>query len=171
MEHKIISYNVNGLKPHLRRNNVPDRLPLFLESFGGDVSIIALQETKLAKSELESHLAVVDGWCVWTWGASRAWDMLPHTCYPIQHRDSYFACCPSRQYAGVATFVRSAHSTPCWAEEGFTGASQMTTASATSSHHTPPPGWQEGLSALQQCYGRDQLQVWMCVGVGDRVCC
>lgn len=61
---KIVSYNVNGLRAHLRRPNAPNTLSAFLSSFGDDVSIIAVQETKLSKSELDSQLALADGWCV-----------------------------------------------------------------------------------------------------------
>lgn len=52
----------------------------------------------------------------------------------------------------MATFVRSVRSTPVWAEEGFTGT--LCKAGAT-----PPPGWQEGIEAVQERYTPAELQV------------
>lgn len=68
-------------------------------------------------------------------------------------RDSYFACCPTRQYSGVATFVRSVRSTPVWAEEGCTGIL------CKPNSFTPPPGWQQGIDAVQERYTPAELQV------------
>jgi exonuclease III len=86
--------------------------------------IIAFQETKVARSELEREFALADGW----------WDA-PHP--PLRSallrcgcatkrmkllRESFFGFCRTRTgYSGVATYCRVGTAEPLDAQEGFTG--------------------------------------------------
>ncbi|PON42668.1 AP endonuclease [Parasponia andersonii] len=101
---KIVTYNVNGLRPRISQYG---SLLKLLDSFDADV--ICFQETKLRRQELTSDLVMADGY------------------------ESFFSCTRTSQrgrtgYSGVATFcrVKSAFSSteaalPVAAEEGFTG--------------------------------------------------
>ncbi|XP_012573730.1 DNA-(apurinic or apyrimidinic site) endonuclease 2 isoform X2 [Cicer arietinum] len=101
---KIVSYNVNGLRPRISQFG---SLRNLLNSF--DADILCFQETKLRRQELTADLVTVDGY------------------------ESFFSCTRTSQkgrtaYSGVITFcrVKSAFSSneaalPLAAEEGFTG--------------------------------------------------
>ncbi|OVA19651.1 Exodeoxyribonuclease III xth [Macleaya cordata] len=101
---KIVTYNVNGLRPRISQHG---SLLKLLNSLHSD--IICFQETKLSKEELTADLIMAEGY------------------------ESFFSCtCTSgigrTGYSGVATFCRvnSAFSSkevalPVAAEEGFTG--------------------------------------------------
>ena len=88
--------------------------------------VIAFQETKVARSELEREFALADGWCVHCLckkcerppGASSL------TRTVATGRESYFSFCRTRTgYSGVATFCRCGVAEAVAAEEGFTGVS------------------------------------------------
>ncbi|KAL8472434.1 hypothetical protein ACS0TY_029589 [Phlomoides rotata] len=101
---KIVTYNVNGLRPRVSQFGSLRKL---LDSF--DADIICFQETKLSRQELKADLVQAEGY------------------------ESFFSCTRTTQkgrtgYSGVATFcrVKSAFSSyevslPVSAEEGFTG--------------------------------------------------
>ncbi|XP_027178220.1 DNA-(apurinic or apyrimidinic site) lyase 2 isoform X1 [Coffea eugenioides] len=101
---KIVTYNINGLRPRISQFGSLRKL---LDSL--DADIICFQETKISKQELRADLVRADGY------------------------ESFFSCNrnfdKSRAgYSGVATFcrVKSAFSSdevalPVAAEEGFTG--------------------------------------------------
>ncbi|KAL8118125.1 DNA-(apurinic or apyrimidinic site) endonuclease 2 isoform X1 [Apium graveolens] len=97
---KIVTYNVNGLRPRIQQFG---SLLKLLSSL--DADIICFQETKLAKHDLRADMVWADGY------------------------ESFFSCTRARiGYSGVATFcrVKSAFSSgevalPVDAEEGFTG--------------------------------------------------
>lgn len=97
---KIVTYNVNGLRPRIQQFG---SLLKLLNSL--DADIICFQETKLAKHDLRADMVWADGY------------------------ESFFSCTKGRiGYSGVATFCRvtSAFSSsevalPLDAEEGFTG--------------------------------------------------
>lgn len=101
---KIVTYNVNGLRPRIAQFG---SLLKLLDSF--DADIICIQETKLRRQELRADLVIADGY------------------------ESFVSCTRTSEkgrtgYSGVATFcrVKSAFSSnevalPVRAEEGFTG--------------------------------------------------
>ncbi|XP_034684007.1 DNA-(apurinic or apyrimidinic site) lyase 2 isoform X1 [Vitis riparia] len=101
---KIVTYNVNGLRPRISQFG---SLLKFLGSL--DADIICVQETKLSRHELTADVVMADGY------------------------ESFFSCTRTNSkgrvgYSGVATFcrVKSAFSStevalPIAAEEGFTG--------------------------------------------------
>ncbi|KAK9285382.1 hypothetical protein L1049_024573 [Liquidambar formosana] len=101
---KIVTYNVNGLRPRISQFG---SLLKLLNSL--DADIICFQETKLSRQEVTSDLVMADGY------------------------ESFFSCTRTLGqgrigYSGVATFcrVKSAFSSnevslPVAAEEGFTG--------------------------------------------------
>uniref|UniRef100_A0A7N0UBW0 DNA-(apurinic or apyrimidinic site) endonuclease 2 n=1 Tax=Kalanchoe fedtschenkoi TaxID=63787 RepID=A0A7N0UBW0_KALFE len=101
---KIVTYNVNGLRPRIAQHG---SLLKLLDSL--DADIVCFQETKLSRHELTSDLVMANGY------------------------ESFVSCTrtsgPGRvAYSGVATFCRtkSAFSStevalPVEAEEGFTG--------------------------------------------------
>ncbi|XP_022841646.1 DNA-(apurinic or apyrimidinic site) lyase 2 isoform X2 [Olea europaea var. sylvestris] len=101
---KIVTYNVNGLRPRVSQFG---SLLKLLDSL--DADIICFQETKLSRQELRADLARAEGY------------------------ESFFSCTRTSDkgrtgYSGVATFcrVKSAFSSkevalPLSAEEGFTG--------------------------------------------------
>ncbi|KAK7262954.1 hypothetical protein RJT34_30536 [Clitoria ternatea] len=101
---KIVSYNVNGLRPRIAQFG---SLRNLLNSF--DADIICFQETKLRRQEVTADLVMADGY------------------------ESFFSCTRTSEkgrtgYSGVITFcrVKSAFSSnevalPLAAEEGFTG--------------------------------------------------
>ncbi|XP_019172338.1 PREDICTED: DNA-(apurinic or apyrimidinic site) lyase 2 isoform X2 [Ipomoea nil] len=102
---KIVTYNVNGLRPRVSQFG---SLPGLLDSL--DADIICFQETKLSRQDLRADLVRAEGY------------------------ESFFSCTRtsdkgrSAGYSGVATFcrVKSAISSnevalPIGAEEGFTG--------------------------------------------------
>ncbi|XP_042757366.1 DNA-(apurinic or apyrimidinic site) endonuclease 2 isoform X2 [Lactuca sativa] len=101
---KIVTYNVNGLRPRISQYGSLRKL---LDSLDSD--IICFQETKLSRQELRADVVSADGY------------------------ESFFSCTRSLEkgrtgYSGVATFckVNSAFSSnevalPLDAEEGFTG--------------------------------------------------
>nr|XP_017219513.1 PREDICTED: DNA-(apurinic or apyrimidinic site) lyase 2 isoform X3 [Daucus carota subsp. sativus] len=97
---KIVTYNVNGLRPRIQQFGSLLKLLTSL-----DADIICLQETKLAKHDLRADMVWADGY------------------------ESFFSCTRARiGYSGVATFcrVKCAFSScevalPVDAEEGFTG--------------------------------------------------
>ncbi|KAL8251401.1 hypothetical protein R6Q59_035094 [Mikania micrantha] len=101
---KIVTYNVNGLRPRISQYG---SLRKFLDSLDSD--IICLQETKLSRQELRADVVSADGY------------------------ESFFSCTRSVEkgrtgYSGVVTFckVQSAFSSnevalPLDAEEGFAG--------------------------------------------------
>ncbi|KAK7360190.1 hypothetical protein VNO77_02172 [Canavalia gladiata] len=101
---KIVSYNVNGLRPRIAQFG---SLRNLLSSFEAD--IICFQETKLRRQEVTADLVMADGY------------------------ESFFSCTRTSErgrtgYSGVITFcrVKSAFSSnevalPLAAEEGFTG--------------------------------------------------
>ncbi|KAF3440299.1 hypothetical protein FNV43_RR18583 [Rhamnella rubrinervis] len=101
---KIVTYNVNGLRPRISQYG---SLLKLLDSF--DADIICFQETKLRRQELTADLVMADGY------------------------ESFFSCTRTCEkgrsgYSGVATFcrVKSAFSStevslPLAAEQGFTG--------------------------------------------------
>lgn len=103
-ELKIVTYNVNGLRPRISQFGSLRKL---LDAL--DADIICFQETKLSKLELRADLVRADGY------------------------ESFFSCnrCYEKgraAYSGVATFcrVKSAFSTdevalPVDAQDGFTG--------------------------------------------------
>ncbi len=85
--------------------------------------IIAFQETKVARSELEREFALADGW----WDAPHpplrsALEMwLRHQRMKLL-RESFFGFCRTRTgYSGVATYCRVGTAEPLDAQEGFTG--------------------------------------------------
>ncbi|XP_027346590.1 DNA-(apurinic or apyrimidinic site) lyase 2 isoform X2 [Abrus precatorius] len=101
---KIVSYNVNGMRPRIAQFG---SLRNLLNSF--DADIICFQETKLRRQEVTADLVMADGY------------------------ESFFSCTRTSEkgrtgYSGVITFcrVKSAFSSnevalPLAAEEGFTG--------------------------------------------------
>ncbi|XP_015889636.2 DNA-(apurinic or apyrimidinic site) endonuclease 2 isoform X2 [Ziziphus jujuba] len=101
---KIVTYNVNGLRPRISQYG---SLLKLLDSF--DADIICFQETKLRRQELTADLVMAEGY------------------------ESFFSCTRTCEkgrsgYSGVATFcrVKSAFSStevalPVAAEQGFTG--------------------------------------------------
>ncbi|XP_034223268.1 DNA-(apurinic or apyrimidinic site) lyase 2 isoform X3 [Prunus dulcis] len=101
---KIVTYNVNGLRPRIAQFG---SLLKLLNSL--DADIICVQETKLRRQELTADLVMAEGY------------------------ESFFSCTRTSEkgrtgYSGVATFcrVKSAFSSdevalPVAAEEGFTG--------------------------------------------------
>ncbi|XP_051127359.1 DNA-(apurinic or apyrimidinic site) endonuclease 2 isoform X2 [Andrographis paniculata] len=101
---KIVTYNVNGLRPRVSQFGSLRKL---LDSF--DADIICFQETKLSRQELRADLVQAEGY------------------------ESFFSCTRTSEkgrtgYSGVATFcrVKSAFASeevalPVSAEEGFTG--------------------------------------------------
>ncbi|XP_058187517.1 DNA-(apurinic or apyrimidinic site) endonuclease 2 isoform X7 [Rhododendron vialii] len=101
---KIVTYNVNGLRPRVSQFG---SLLKLLDSL--DADIICLQETKISRQDLTADLLVADGY------------------------ECFFSCTRTTDkgrisYSGVATFcrVKSAFSSnevalPLAAEEGFTG--------------------------------------------------
>ncbi|KAL2532408.1 DNA-(apurinic or apyrimidinic site) lyase 2 [Abeliophyllum distichum] len=101
---KIVTYNVNGLRPRVSQFG---SLLKLLDSLNAD--IICFQETKLSRQELRADLVRAEGY------------------------ESFFSCTRTSDkgrtgYSGVATFcrVKSAFSSdevalPLSAEEGFTG--------------------------------------------------
>ncbi|KAK6123104.1 hypothetical protein DH2020_043165 [Rehmannia glutinosa] len=101
---KIVTYNVNGLRPRVSQFGSLRKL---LDSLDADV--ICFQETKLARQEMRADLVQAEGY------------------------ESFFSCTRTSDkgrtgYSGVATFcrVKSAFSSnevalPVSAEEGFTG--------------------------------------------------
>ncbi|KAK6158712.1 hypothetical protein DH2020_006026 [Rehmannia glutinosa] len=101
---KIVTYNVNGLRPHVSQFRSLRKL---LDSLDADV--ICFQETKLARQEMSTDVVQVEGY------------------------ESFFSCTRTSDkgrtgYSGVATFcrVKSAFfsgevALPISAEEGFTG--------------------------------------------------
>ncbi|KAL3844984.1 hypothetical protein ACJIZ3_002387 [Penstemon smallii] len=104
MKMKIVTYNVNGLRPRVSQFGSLRKL---LDSL--DADIICFQETKLSRHELRADLVRADGY------------------------ESFFSCTRTSDkgrtgYSGVATFCRvnSAFSSnevalPLSGEEGFTG--------------------------------------------------
>lgn len=104
MKMKIVTYNINGLRPRIAQFGSLRKL---LDSL--DADIICFQETKLSRQELRADLVRTEGY------------------------ESFFSCnCNFEKsragYSGVATFcrVRSAFLTdevalPIAAEDGFTG--------------------------------------------------
>uniref|UniRef100_A0A5B7C4H0 DNA-(apurinic or apyrimidinic site) endonuclease n=1 Tax=Davidia involucrata TaxID=16924 RepID=A0A5B7C4H0_DAVIN len=101
---KIVTYNINGLRPRISQFG---SLLKLLDSL--DAEIICFQETKLSRQELTADLVIADGY------------------------ECFFSCTRTSDkgrigYSGVATFcrVKSAFSSnevalPLAAEEGFTG--------------------------------------------------
>ncbi|KAL0449718.1 UNVERIFIED_CONTAM: DNA-(apurinic or apyrimidinic site) lyase 2 [Sesamum latifolium] len=101
---KIVTYNVNGLRPRVSQFGSLRKL---LDAL--DADIICFQETKLSRQELRADLVQAEGY------------------------ESFFSCTRTSDkgrtgYSGVATFcrVKSAFSSdevalPVSAEEGFTG--------------------------------------------------
>ncbi|KAI3451441.1 hypothetical protein Pfo_008106 [Paulownia fortunei] len=101
---KIVTYNVNGLRPRVSQFGSLRKL---LDSL--DADIICFQETKLSRQEMRADLVQAEGY------------------------ESFFSCTRTSDkgrtgYSGVATFcrVKSAFSSnevalPVSAEEGFTG--------------------------------------------------
>jgi exodeoxyribonuclease III len=83
----LVTWNVNGLLPCLKRMGMK-LLEELLESFGPDVHIICLQESKLQQSQLDQTLARPKGW------------------------DAFYSFANASQtqakagYSGTATFVR-----------------------------------------------------------------
>ena len=83
----LVTWNVNGLLPCLKRMGMK-LLEELLESFGPDVHIVCLQESKLQQSQLDQTLARPKGW------------------------DAFYSFANSSQtqakagYSGTATFVR-----------------------------------------------------------------
>ncbi|GMH41645.1 hypothetical protein BSKO_09555 [Bryopsis sp. KO-2023] len=75
---RLLCWNVNGLRAISRKFG---GVAKFLDSLEAD--IVCIQETKLARSELDRDLALVDGW------------------------ESFFSFCTTKTgYSGVATFCR-----------------------------------------------------------------
>ncbi|VFQ99857.1 unnamed protein product [Cuscuta campestris] len=102
---KIVTYNVNGLRPRISQFG---SLPNLLNSL--DADIICFQETKLSRPDLRADLVRADGYESF------------FTCTRTSHKGR------SAGYSGIATFcrVKSAISSnevalPIAAEEGFTG--------------------------------------------------
>ncbi|KAL6560822.1 Aminopeptidase 2 mitochondrial [Orobanche hederae] len=101
---KIVTYNVNGLRPRVSQFGSLRKL---LDSL--DADIICFQETKLSRQELRADLVQAEGY------------------------ESFFSCTRTTEkgrtgYSGVATFCRvksvfSSHEValPICVEEGFTG--------------------------------------------------
>lgn len=114
---KIVTYNVNGLRPRISQYGSLRKL---LDSLDSD--IICFQETKLSRQELRADVVSADGY------------------------ESFFSCTRSLEkgrtgYSGVATFckVQSAFSSnevalPLDAEEGFTGVLENSRGFATRKH-------------------------------------
>ena len=95
----LVTWNVNGLLPCLKRMSLKS-LEELLETFGPEVSIVCVQETKMQRSQLDQSLARPKGW-----DAFYSFSALP----------------PSKVhgYSGTATFVRSDRCRPIDALEGF----------------------------------------------------
>ncbi|KAK9827629.1 hypothetical protein WJX81_000675 [Elliptochloris bilobata] len=92
---RIITWNINGLRAIIKHRGF-GTLSNLLDFLHAD--IIAFQETKVARSELEREFALAEGW------------------------ESFFAFCRTRTgYSGVATYCRQGVAEPLAAEEGFTG--------------------------------------------------
>ncbi|XP_019253135.1 PREDICTED: DNA-(apurinic or apyrimidinic site) lyase 2 isoform X2 [Nicotiana attenuata] len=132
---KIVTYNVNGLRPRIQQYG---SLPKLLDSL--DADIICFQETKLSKHDLRADLVRAEGY------------------------ESFFSCTRtsdrgrSAGYSGVATFcrVKSAFlsnevALPIAAEEGFTGL--LRTSNGYESRKDECPSIAEGL----ECFSRDEL--------------
>ncbi|XP_075085893.1 DNA-(apurinic or apyrimidinic site) endonuclease 2 [Nicotiana tabacum] len=132
---KIVTYNVNGLRPRIQQYG---SLPKLLDSLNAD--IICFQETKLSKHDLRADLVRAEGY------------------------ESFFSCTRtsdrgrSAGYSGVATFcrVKSAFlsnevALPIAAEEGFTGL--LGTSNGYESRKDECPSIAEGL----ECFSRDEL--------------
>ncbi|CAN4116753.1 unnamed protein product [Withania somnifera] len=132
---KIVSYNVNGLRPRIQQYGSLSKL---LDSL--DAEIICLQETKLSRHDLRDDLVRAQGY------------------------ESFFSCTRtsdrgrSAGYSGVATFcrVKSAFlsnevALPISAEEGFTGL--LATSKGYEPRKEECPSIAEGL----ECFSRDEL--------------
>lgn len=100
---KIVTYNVNGLRPRVAQHG---SLRLLLDAL--DADIICFQETKLSRQDLSADVIMADGY------------------------EAFVSCNRSSKgrgaYSGVATFCRVTSSfssqevaLPVAAEEGFTG--------------------------------------------------
>ncbi|XAR73774.1 DNA-(apurinic or apyrimidinic site) lyase [Bertholletia excelsa] len=121
---KIVTYNINGLRPRVSQFGSLRKL---LDSL--DADIICFQETKLSRQDLTANLVIADGYeCFFS--CTRTWD---------KGRISY---------SGVATFCRvnSAFSSsevalPIAAEEGFTGLLESSKGLRSSDDETP---WKAG---------------------------
>ncbi|KAF3619079.1 DNA-(apurinic or apyrimidinic site) lyase 2 [Capsicum annuum] len=135
-EMKIVTYNVNGLRPRIQQYGSLSKL---LDSL--DADIICIQETKLSKHDLRADLVRAEGY------------------------ESFFSCCTrnsdrgrSAGYSGVATFcrVKSAFlstevALPISAEEGFTGLL------ATSKGYQPRKEECPSIAGGLECFSRDEL--------------
>ncbi|PHT83129.1 DNA-(apurinic or apyrimidinic site) lyase 2 [Capsicum annuum] len=133
---KIVTYNVNGLRPRIQQYGSLSKL---LDSL--DADIICIQETKLSKHDLRADLVRAEGY------------------------ESFFSCCTrnsdrgrSAGYSGVATFcrVKSAFlstevALPISAEEGFTGLL------ATSKGYQPRKEECPSIAGGLECFSRDEL--------------
>lgn len=132
---KIVTYNVNGLRPRIQQYGSLSKL---LDSL--DADIICLQETKLSRHDLRADLVRAEGY------------------------ESFFSCTRtsdrgrSAGYSGVATFcrVKSAFlsnevALPISAEEGFTGL--LATSKGYEPRKEECPSIAEGL----ECFSRDEL--------------
>ncbi|PWA51089.1 endonuclease/exonuclease/phosphatase family protein [Artemisia annua] len=131
---KIVTYNVNGLRPRISQHGSLRKL---LDSL--DADIICIQETKLSRQELRADVVTADGY------------------------ESFFSCTRSLEkgrtgYSGVATFckVQSAFSSnevalPLDAEEGFTGVLDNSRGFATRKDDS-----QVGVEELEE-FDRDEL--------------
>nr|GEV18447.1 DNA-(apurinic or apyrimidinic site) lyase 2 isoform X1 [Tanacetum cinerariifolium] len=131
---KIVTYNVNGLRPRISQHGSLRKL---LDSL--DADIICIQETKLSRQELRADVVSADGY------------------------ESFFSCTRSLEkgrtgYSGVATFckVQSAFSSnevalPLDAEEGFTGVLENSRGFATRKDDS-----QAGVEELEE-FDRDEL--------------
>ncbi|XP_060188491.1 DNA-(apurinic or apyrimidinic site) endonuclease 2 isoform X1 [Lycium barbarum] len=132
---KIVTYNVNGLRPRIQQYGSLKKL---LDSL--DADIICFQETKLSKHDLRADLVRAEGY------------------------ESFFSCTRTNDrgrsggYSGVATFcrVKSAFlsnevALPIYAEEGFTGL--LATSKGYEPRKEESPSIAEGL----ECFSRDEL--------------
>ncbi|PSS00476.1 DNA-(apurinic or apyrimidinic site) lyase [Actinidia chinensis var. chinensis] len=123
---KIVTYNVNGLRPRVSQFGSLSKL---LHSL--DADIICFQETKLSRQDLTADLVVADGY------------------------ECFFSCTRTSDkgrigYSGVATFCRvklafssSEVALPLAAEEGFTGV--LETSKGSRSREEKRSGKAEGL--------------------------
>lgn len=133
---KIVTYNVNGLRPRIQQYG---SLVKLLDSL--DADIICFQETKLSRHDLRADLVRAEGY------------------------ESFFSCCAPTSdrgrtagYSGVATFcrVKSAFlsnevALPISAQEGFSGL--LTTSKGYEPRKEECPSIAEGL----ECFSRDEL--------------
>ena len=100
---RIVTWNVNGLKACINRMGLGS-LKELLESFGEDVAVVCVQETKIhSQRDLDQSMCKPEGWDAF---------------YTVSRKKQGKSDCLG--YSGVATFCRQSMARPVDAQEGFT---------------------------------------------------